>query len=106
MPSQPESIILEQTALKRKQKSKLSEDAKDKADYLLNAIGEQTGKPILIKENEYLPRKSIAAVVSNRTINETYFVDGIKMKGDYDKNELQFQKIKIRKSIYAKFAIK
>jgi hypothetical protein len=56
--------------------------AKDKADYMLAAINEQTGKPLIIKEKEILSTR--------------------KLTGD---NAL-FQKIKIQRSIYVKFSIK
>jgi len=81
--------------------------AKDKADYLLTAIGEQTGKPLVIKENEILPIRTLANVnVSGSRSSETeYYVDGMKMESD-DNNEIQFQKIKIQTSIYVKFSIK
>jgi uncharacterized protein YggE len=81
--------------------------AKDKADYLLTAIGEQTGQPLIIKENEIIPNQAITNVnvrgsLSNSTV---YYVDGLKMKSE-DNNEIQFQKIKIQTTIYVKFLIK
>jgi uncharacterized protein len=81
--------------------------AKDKADYLLVAIGEQTGKPLVIKENEILPNRALANVSfrGSRSSETEYYVDGVKMKSD-DSNEIQFQKIKIQTSIYVKFSIK
>jgi len=81
--------------------------AKDKADYLLTAIGEQTGKPLVIKENEILPNRTLANVNvrGSRSSETEYYVDGMKMKSD-DNNEIQFQKIKIQTSIYVKFSIK
>ena len=39
-------------SLKKDVKIKAIQSAKDKADYLLQAIGEKTGKPIIVKENE------------------------------------------------------
>ncbi len=76
--------------------------AKNKADYLLNAIGEQTGKPLLIKENEISPYRTLSTV---NTINISGIenFDNLKSKED---NEIQFQKIKIQSSIYVKFSIK
>lgn len=91
-------------SLEKKIEIRAIKDAKDKADYLLNAIGEQTGKPILIRENEYLPNR--ATVTDRSYLEGVYVLHESKMKAEYDKNELQFQKIKIRKSIYVKFAIK
>ncbi|MBA4242152.1 MAG: hypothetical protein C0448_15615 [Sphingobacteriaceae bacterium] len=81
--------------------------AKTKADYLLNAIGEQTGKPLIVRENsngnlEYnYNRNSNTRVTSYQNVR---FLD------DSDKSvedeEIQFQKIKIQSSIYVKFLIK
>jgi len=81
--------------------------AKDKADYLLTAIGEQTGKPLIVKENEILPNRTLASVNvrGSRSSETEYYVDGVKMKSE-DNNEIQFQKIKIQTSIYVKFSIK
>lgn len=80
--------------------------AKDKADYLLTAIGEQTGKPLVIKENEILPYQPLANVNvrSSRSGETEFYVDGVKMKSEDD--EIQFQKIKVQTSIYVKFSIK
>lgn len=81
--------------------------AKDKADYLLAAIGEQTGKPLIIKENEILPLSNISGVNvrGSRSDEELYYVDGIKVR-DKENDEIQFQKIKLQTSIYVKFSIK
>lgn len=81
--------------------------AKDKADYLLAAIGEQTGKPLIVKENEILPTRQLASVNvrGSRSESSEYFIDGVKVR-DKEDNEIQFQKIKIQTSIYVKFLIK
>jgi len=80
--------------------------AKNKADYLLTAIGEQTGKPLIITENpqtiyrseyQYLATRNVSSVAST-------FVGGYQSK-DKD-NEIEFQKIKLTTSIYVKFLIK
>ncbi len=80
--------------------------AKQKADYLLNAIGEQTGKALKVNE-----------VNSNYIKNDSYLnVRSDKNKGRFSSFELddnisisdilQFQKIKLQASIYVKFKIK
>jgi hypothetical protein len=81
--------------------------AKNKADYLLTAIGEQTGKPLIIKETvENNISSNVNVNFRGSRSNETYYyIDGIKVK-DSDENEIQFQKIKIQSSIYVKFSIK
>ncbi|MCE3278899.1 MAG: hypothetical protein K0S44_1090 [Bacteroidetes bacterium] len=78
--------------------------AKTKADYLLAAIGEQTGKPLIVqeKENTYMD-SSMLNVRSSRSSSTEYFVDGQKVRGESD---IQFQKIKIQSAIYVKFLIK
>jgi len=81
--------------------------AKDKADYLLAAIGGQTGKPIIIKENEILPLSNVSGVNvrGGRSDGQLYYVDGVKVR-DKEEDEIQFQKIKLQTSIYVKFLIK
>jgi uncharacterized protein len=79
--------------------------AKDKANYLLAAIGEQTGKPLVIKENEILPIRTLnenERGVVNANKEQFYKIE---MKS-LDNNEIQFRKIKIQTSIYIKFSIK
>jgi len=77
-------------------------DAKEKAAYLLSAIGENLGKPISIQErenyNEYQPLLRKSAVMS------MVQMDG----GNAEESlpELSFQKIKLKYSVSARFAIK
>ncbi len=94
-------------SLKKEVKIQAIKAAKDKADYLLTAIGEQTGKPLVIKENEILHNQTRANVNirGSRSESTEYFIDGIKVS-DKENNEIQFQKIKIQTSIYVKFSIK
>lgn len=81
--------------------------AKHKADYLLIAIGEQSGKPLLIKEDEILPNTTLANInfrdIPSR--DEVNYFTSEKRKYDAD-NEIQFQKIKLQARIYVKFSIK
>jgi hypothetical protein len=79
--------------------------AKNKADYLLTAIGEQTAKPLIIKEIVENNSSSNVNFRGSRSNETYYYIDGIKVK-DSDENEIQFQKIKIQSSIYVKFSIK
>ena len=94
-------------SLRKETKIKAIQAAKEKADYLLNAIGEKTGKPLLIKENDFNP--SLMAnqinVRGSRMSEVQIFKDGSKWESDQDK-EIQFQKIKINASVYVKFLIK
>lgn len=89
-------------SLRKEVKIQAIKAAKDKADYLLTAIGEKTGKPLVIKENENLPINMTYGISSNKS---SYFLGDVKSKSE-ENNEIQFQKIKIKTSIYVKFSIK
>jgi uncharacterized protein YggE len=80
--------------------------AKEKADYLLAAINEKTGQPLIINESGQKFLHASPGVINTRgaRLNEVeYFVDGVKTKGI--EKEIQFEKIKIRSEIYVKFLI-
>ncbi len=78
------------------------QSAKEKAEYLLEAIGETIGKPILIQEretyDEFQPMQKMA-LMSNVSMEAV---------GDAAETlpELSFQKIKLKYSVFARFAIK
>lgn len=82
-------------------------DAKDKADYMLVAIGEQTGKALVIRDNLFYDN-------STTRFEEHRYYDSLYEKditsgtygGSMGKEDVQFNKIKISISIYAKFEIK
>ena len=79
--------------------------AKEKSDYLLNAIGQETGKALIISESENssITRQDIARI-PNRALNA---ISGVTLYESLDKKpEIEFQKIKLSYSIYTKFAIK
>ncbi len=92
--------------------------AKNKADYLLAAIGEKTGRPLIIQEvltdvpgatnyfEESITRREFGTV--SRTIPGVITGDRFsyaKSSAVPETRELEFQKIKLRTSIYAKFSI-
>lgn len=79
--------------------------AKDKADYLLGAIGQQTGKPLVIREQVYTGYPS-NMYGSNAALQEVV-VTGYGSRADAKgfENELSFTKLKIRFEIFAKFEI-
>ncbi|HKZ67132.1 MAG TPA: SIMPL domain-containing protein [Chitinophagaceae bacterium] len=79
--------------------------AKNKADYLLTAIGEQTGKPLLIREQVYTtyPTNLYANTALQEVVVTGY---GTRNQAKGFENEIAFTKIKIRYEIFAKFAIK
>ena len=79
--------------------------AKDKADYLLTAIGEQTGKPLVIREQVYTTYPSnVYSNVALRGASTQGYEARFNAKGF--ENEVAFTKIKIRYEIFAKFGIK
>jgi uncharacterized protein YggE len=89
--------------IKKKNSIKAIKNAKEKADDLLSAIGEQTGKPILINEiNNRNQPNFVNADFINRGNNYNALS---KVKG-YKNEIVQFKKIKIVSTIYVKFLIK
>lgn len=83
--------------------------AKEKADYLLRAIGEETGKPLVVQEKDYnatIPSYGLN-IRGSRSSSQEYFIDGVKVRGNTkDNDQLHFEKIKIQAAIYVKFSIK
>jgi len=78
--------------------------AKEKADYLLSAIDEKTGKPLKIVEN---PQQIwYANGINNQESNTKIIVSGgiPNSYGDIE-NEIKFEKIKLSSSIFVKFEI-
>ncbi|MEI2696011.1 MAG: SIMPL domain-containing protein [Saprospiraceae bacterium] len=95
-------------SLKKEVKILAIKAAKNKADYLLTSIGEQTGKPLIVQEREngITPAAGVN-YRGSRSDGTAYYVDGVRVSGSADKEEeLQFKKIKIEAFIYVKFAIK
>lgn len=94
-------------SLKKEMKIVAIKAAKKKADYLLTAIGEQTGKPLIVQEqeNRITPIAGVNYRAS-RSSETAYNVDQVKVTGSGEVEELQFKKIKIEAFIYVKFAIK
>lgn len=94
-------------SLKKEVKISAIKAAKNKADYLLTAIGEQVGEPLIIQEREngITPTAGVN-YRGGRSSEVAYYVDGIKVSGNDKEEELQFKKIKIEAFIYVKFAIK
>lgn len=77
--------------------------AKEKADYLLAAIGEQTGKPLIVTETPITLTRLDMARMPVRSAN---FVASSIEESDLKSYEIDFQKIKLSASIYVKFSIK
>lgn len=94
----------EMTRLRRETKMEAMKAAKEKATYLLGAIGERIGKPIYIKEVEETSRFQLEGTSSNSnnfTSNGRRTTDS---STDSD-SDLSFTQIKIRFVIEAKFEI-
>ena len=86
--------------LRKEVKIQAMKAAKDKADYLLTAIGEQTGKPLVIREQDHTIYP--ANLYSNVAVRQEAAYD----KSGGLQDAVAFTKIKIRYEIFAKFAIK
>lgn len=92
-------------SLRKQVRIKAIKAAKDKSDYLLNAIGQETGKALIVSESENstIIRQDIARM-PNKTLNA---ISGVSLYESLDKiPEIEFQKIKLSYSIYTKFSIK
>lgn len=75
--------------------------AKEKAAYLLEAIGEKVGSPLYIQEKEYyepLTRQVRVKSLSNMKMDV--------LEADKLEPEISFQKIKLKYKVSARFAIK
>ncbi len=74
--------------------------AKEKADYLLSAIDEQTGKPLKIHEEVAFKNNKFLTNQVNNKFNYSF------TELEEVNEAIQFQKIKLQSSIYVKFEIK
>jgi len=77
--------------------------AKAKADYLLAAIGEQTGKAQIVREEEGLIRNNVNQAYMLNAMETVRFSQPV--VSDVDES-IGFEKITINSSIYVKFQIK
>lgn len=86
-------------SLKQEVKIKAIRDAKLKAAYLVAAIDNKLGKPLIIRENDYQPYYGdmMYAKRGNVGMQTEEFVE--------DEFELEFKKIKVQSSVYVRFAI-
>ena len=78
--------------------------AKDKADYLLAAIGEETGKPLVIREQVHTIYPT--NIYGNAALQEVVVTGYGRQEAKGLENEIAFTKIKLRYEIFAKFGIK
>lgn len=93
------------TRLRRETKMDAIRAAKEKADYLLGAIGQRAGKPVYVKEiEEETPRyisSGVLSVNANRS-NITAITAGVAQDSQ---DSLSFTQIRLRYVIQAKFEI-
>jgi hypothetical protein len=76
--------------------------AKEKAAYLLEAIGETVGKPLMIQERESYD--DVMPVANYRMKTMSAMADSEMAPEELP--ELSFQKIKLKYSVFARFEIK
>lgn len=81
--------------------------AKEKANYLLNAIGEQTGKAMIVHEQSQSHKINNYDLNTRGTRSESsfYYDNESKMSTSNNDKIIQFQKIKLQAAIYVKFEI-
>lgn len=79
--------------------------AKDKADYLLAAIGETTGKALLVYEQSpnYRIEEAMVNTRGSRSESSILYLEEDKLLSS--NQVIQFQKIKLQASIYVRFEI-
>ena len=94
-------------SLQKTVRIKAIQDAKEKADYLLNAIGEQTGKPLIVNVINDVPysKGNEINIKGSRDKVTNYYIDGVRVQADGE-DDIQFQKIRIYVTAYVKFGIK
>lgn len=87
---------------------KAIKNAKEKADYLLAAIGERTGKAKEVSENNFVNsfREDISNIRGGIGDAVGFYVEGLStyQHGKF-KSTVQFQKIKLQASVFVKFGI-
>lgn len=88
-------------SLRREVRIMAMKAAKEKADYMLNAIGENTGKPMIIREQTNTPMYRNTITNANESLKSHY-------NDEFDtivEPVLQFQKIILTGMVYVKFEI-
>lgn len=89
--------------LKKQNRIDAIKSAKEKSDYLLNAIGEKTGKPMEIRELEANHQAYAVANFANNSYSRNKILS---KESGIRKGNIQFKKLKLTTSIYVKFRIK
>ncbi len=88
---------------KKQAKIKAIQEAEEKATYLLEAVGEELGGALIVRENAFNVYGNQGLHQSNRNrMLKSYRFDG---EEDKEESELDFKKITVTASIYVKWAI-
>jgi len=92
-------------SLRQEIKIQAIKDAKKKADYLLEAIGEKTGSAQIVRESNARANITAQEIQSrgSRQSMGSYYIDGT--KSVVKTSVVQYKKIKIQTSVYVKFKI-
>jgi uncharacterized protein YggE len=92
-------------SLRKQVRIEAIKNAKEKADYLLNAIGQSTGNALIVSETlkDVVLRQDISRMPAKALTK----ISGV-IVSDFGNSppEIEFQKIKLSYSIYTKFSIK
>jgi uncharacterized protein len=84
-------------SLKKQVKILAIKAAKNKADYLLNALGKKSGDPLIVQDNE----RGVTPYYANARVMSMESQD----KASGQEDDLEFKKIKIEEFIFVRFAI-
>lgn len=93
-------------SLKKEIRIKAIKAAKEKADYLLTAIGTKTGQPLMVQEREY---GAIDPLILNSRSKAEYTEGALYKEGGVIikiKENVQLKMLKVESAIFVKFAIK
>ena len=92
-------------SLRKQVRIEAIKNAKEKADYLLNAIGQSTGNALIVSET--LKDVVLRQDISRMPAKALHKISGV-VVSDFGNStpEIEFQKIKLSYSIYTKFSIK
>ena len=85
---------------------KAMKDAKNRADYLLHAIGETTGKSLIVRHNINPYPNPFPVMRTMAAPNSIQLDENGNTLVKNDRLDIQFSKIKIASNIYVKFEVK
>ena len=85
---------------KKEVKIKAIQHAKEKANYMLAAINQQTGKALFIREQQNFMLRNSAKMAL-----QTGFMEQESIEDDAQEVEISFKKIKLKYEVFARFAI-